>query len=221
MLLALDTSTAWLGLALYDGQQVLAEWAWRGDRHHTSALAPTVADLLARCGVGWPSVQAVAVAVGPGSFTSLRVGLAFAKGVHLARGLPLIGVPTLDATAAAMPPAAEELLAVLQAGRGRLALVRYRHGEQGWQAVGGPEAWRLEDLLAGLDKPVLLCGELTAEERQQAQQHPLVRLPTAAACLRRPARLAELAWQRWQAGDTDDPATLAPIYLHVAGAPPA
>ncbi len=221
MLLALDTSTARLGLALYDGERVLAEMSWLSGRRHTAALAPAVADLLARSQTDWEAVQAVAVALGPGSFTSLRVGLAFAKGLCLARGLPLIGVPTLDVTAAAAPPLTEDLLAVLQAGRGRLALVRYRRAAQGWQAVSEPQGIRLKALLAELKRPSLLCGELTAEEQARAAAHPLVRLLSPARCLRRPALLAELAWARWQAGQQDDLAALSPIYLHVAGTPPA
>ncbi len=220
MLLALDTATAHLGLALYDGEQVRAELVWQSGRRHTETLAPAVADLLARSQVAWPDIQALAVALGPGSFTSLRVGLAFAKGLHLARALPLLGVPTLDIVAAAVPLQERLLLAVLQAGRGRLALVRYRPSDKGWQPLGAPESVYLTALLDTLNEPVVLCGELTAEERKQAGAHPLVSLPSPALCLRRPGLLAEIAWGRWQAGESDDPASLAPIYLHVAGAAP-
>ena len=84
------------------------------------------------------------VALGPGSFTSLRVGLAFVKGLVLARHIPVIGISTLDIVAAAVPLAGsgiasgqrKRLAAVVQAGRGRLAVGWYKAGENEWQADG-------------------------------------------------------------------------------------
>lgn len=219
MLLALDTSTHTIGLALTDGNQILAETLWQGPLRHTQTLAPAAEKLLQQAGIAWEQINAVGIATGPGSFTSLRVGMAFAKGLHLARGLALIGIPTLDALAAIQPPDQRPLLAVLQAGRGRLALVEYRHDGSRWHAERTPRVTRLAELLASVDAPAILCGELTAEERAQAAAHPLVEVPGAARCTRFPAVLAEIAWERWQSGQQDDPATLAPIYLHVAGAP--
>src|SRR5450759_529439 len=155
MLLAIDTSTAQIGLALYDGATVPGELVWQSRAHHTEQLAPALAGLLERVGVPMDSVKALGVAIGPGSFTSLRVGLAFVKGLALARHIPLIGVPTLDIVAASVPlsdpypspfqdlpgrPSRKntgtmsretlsagpgqrrKLAAVLQAGRGRLAV---------------------------------------------------------------------------------------------------
>ena len=96
MLLAVDTSTRQMGLALYDGTQVIGEFLWHSRHYHTVELAPAVADLLSRSGLKMDAIQALGVALGPGSFTSLRVGLAFVKGLALARHLPIIGIPTLD-----------------------------------------------------------------------------------------------------------------------------
>jgi tRNA threonylcarbamoyladenosine biosynthesis protein TsaB len=75
MLLAVDTSTAQVGLAVYDGAQVAGEYAWRSSQRHTVELAPAVFELLARCGLTMDDIRALGVALGPGSFTSLRVGL--------------------------------------------------------------------------------------------------------------------------------------------------
>ena len=97
MLLAVDTSTAQLGLALYDGATVAAELTWTSRARHTVELAPALSGLMSRVGLSMSDLSALAVALGPGSFTSLRVGLAFVKGLALARKLPIIGVPTLDA----------------------------------------------------------------------------------------------------------------------------
>jgi tRNA threonylcarbamoyladenosine biosynthesis protein TsaB len=162
------------------------------------------------------------VALGPGSFTSLRVGLAFAKGLVLARHIPIAGIPTLDIVAAAVPRSDRRLAAVVHAGRGRLALGWYSAGESGWQSEGPATVTTADELEESIHKPVIICGEMSADERQRlARRFKNVSLASPAQCVRRPGILAELAWQKWQAGKTDSAAALAPIYLHVAGGLPA
>lgn len=222
MLLAIDTSTSQLGLALYDGIQVLGEQNWTSHARHTQELAPAVAELLSRCGKTMNDIQALGVAIGPGSYTCLRTGLAFAKGLALARAIPLIGIPTLDITAACVPLTGMKLAAVLHAGRGRLALVWYKPGEDGWQAQGPAIVTTAEELEQKIRKPVIICGELTAEDRHKlGRRYKKITLASPAQCVRRPGVLAEIAWERWQAGKVDAAASLAPIYLHTAGGPPA
>jgi len=222
MLLALDTSTAQVGLALYDGAQVAGELFWYSRQHHTVELAPAIAELLARAGIKIDEIKALGIALGPGSFTSLRVGLALAKGLALARHLPLIGVPTLDILAAAQPVRNLALAAVIQAGRGRLAVGWYKASKNGWQAQGPASVTTAEKLSRHIRQRTLVCGELTADERARlARKLKNVVLAPPAQCVRRPSVLAELAWKRWQAGKVDPAALLAPIYLHVAGSIPA
>ena len=221
MLLAVDTSTAQVGLALYDGSQVISEYAWRSSQRHTIELAPAVFELLKRCGLTMEDVRALGVALGPGSFTSLRVGLSLVKGLALARHLPLIGIPTLDILAAAQKPSRLPLAVAIQAGRGRLALGWYKRSKNGWQAKGPARVVTVEGLAEEVQSPVIVCGEFTSAERHKLAEKPEIRLASPAQCMRRPAVLAELAWQRWQAGAVDDEATLAPIYLHVAEPIPA
>ena len=217
MLLAVDTSSKQMGLALYDGARVIGELLWHSRHHHTVELAPAVADLLTRSGLKMDVIRALGVALGPGSFTSLRVGLAFVKGLALARHLPIIGIPTLDVVAAAQEICELSLAAVLQAGRGRLALAWYEAGETGWVSKGPATVTTADELADKIKKPAIVCGELTADERQRlARKRVNVQLASPAQCVRRPAVLAELAWERWQAGAQDDAASLAPIYLHVA-----
>ena len=216
MLLAVDTSTAQVGLALYDGSQVIGEYAWRSSQRHTVELAPAIAGLLTRCGLTMESVRALGVALGPGSFTSLRVGLSLVKGLAVARHLPLVGIPTLDVLAAAQPLSRLPLVVAIQAGRGRFAAGGYKRSKNGWQAKGPARVVTVEVLVDEVKSPVMVCGEFTAGERQMLSQKPEVQLVSPAQSVRRPAVLAELAWRRWQAGNVDDEATLAPIYLHVA-----
>jgi tRNA threonylcarbamoyladenosine biosynthesis protein TsaB len=216
VLLAVDTSTRITGIALYDGARVLGEAVWASADFHTVELAPAVADMLKRAGVHTRDLQALAVATGPGSFTGLRIGLALVKGMVLVRHLPLVGIPTLDILAAAQPLYTDRALAaVLRAGRGRLAASWYQVVEGAWAPTGESAVFTLETLVEHITQPTLVAGELTGEERRLLEhKRKTVLLASPALSLRRPSYLAELAWKRWQAGQLDDPASLAPTYLH-------
>jgi tRNA threonylcarbamoyladenosine biosynthesis protein TsaB len=221
VLLAIDTSTSQVGLALYDGVQVISEYAWRSSQRHTVELAPAISAVLTRCGLTMQDVHALGVALGPGSFTSLRVGLSLAKGLALSRHIPLIGIPTLDILAAPHPASKLPLAILIQAGRGRYALGWYKNSRKGWQASDPARVITVKALLDEIKSPSLVCGELSSEDRHQLEENKDVQLASPAQSVRRPAVLAELAWARWQAGEVDDEATLAPIYLHTAEAIPA
>ena len=216
MILAVDTSTPQIGLALYDGAQVLAESLWTSKARHTVELAPAVAEMLGRGGFAIDAVKAIGVAIGPGSFTSLRVGLSFVKGLALARNLPVIGINTLGVVAASQPLTDLPLACLLPAGRGRLASGWYRADHNGWQAAGSPSVVTAEALSASIEQDSVLAGDLSASERYILQKNPKIRLVSPALAVRRPAILAELAFARFQAGDVDNADSLAPIYLHIA-----
>ncbi len=216
MILAIDTSTPQIGLALYDGAQVLAESLWVSQARHTVELAPAVAEMLARAGRTIAQVSALGVALGPGSFTSLRVGLAFVKGLALSRNLPLIGIPTLDVVAAPVARDSRPLACLLPAGRGRLAVGWYHAQGHGWQASGELSVSTAGELAAALQRDALAAGDLTAAERSTLQTNRHIELVSPAFSTRRPAILAELAYLRLQAGAVDALHSLAPLYLHVA-----
>jgi tRNA threonylcarbamoyladenosine biosynthesis protein TsaB len=215
MLLAIDTSTRAVGVALYDGAQVLGETVWNSQDYHTVDLAPAVAQILEKAGLHVASLQALAVALGPGSFTGLRVGLALAKGLSLARRLPILGISTFDVLAAALPVKDIPLAVVLRAGRGRLAVGWYHNQRQAWVSAGRAELLASEALIGRIEQPTLVCGELTVEERQaMGKKRRIIYLASPAQSLRRPSYLAELAWKKWQSAEMGDPARLAPVYLH-------
>ena len=126
MLIAIDTATQTASLALHDGQRVRYESSWEAGWRHTVQLTQRLVQALGDLGLGPQDLTGVAVALGPGSFTGLRVGLAVAKGLVLARRIPLVGIPTLDALAAAQGRDRRPLLAILHAGRGRICTSTYR-----------------------------------------------------------------------------------------------
>lgn len=215
MLLAIDTSTRSVGLALFDGAQVLAENMWESCDYHTVELAPAVLDMLNRARIKASDLGAIAVAIGPGSFTGLRIGLALAKGMAFVQRIPLIGVPSLDIMAAAFTPGNLPLAAVLRAGRGRLAIGWYTNENNAWKHASKIEVWTWQELCERVTSPALVCGELSAAERSMiTEKNPNIHMVSTAQSLRRPACLAEIGWRRWQINQVDDPASLSPIYLH-------
>lgn len=222
MLLAIDTSTRKIGLALYDGIQVLHEAVWPSPNHHTIELSPAIQSALDNANLTVDDLQVICVATGPGSYTGLRIGLAAAKGLALACSLPLVGIPTMDVLAMAQAPQEAGLAAVLEAGRGRLAVGWYEDQEGAWQQKKPAEVLTPQEFSKRIRQPTLICGELSEEVRRLlGRKRVNVILASPAECVRRPGYLAELGWQRWQAGDVDDPYTLAPTYLQTGEAIPA
>ncbi len=217
MLLAIDTSTRNVGIAIYDGIPVLSEAIWTSQDYHTVELAPAIAETLTRAGQSIQDIKLLAVASGPGSFTGLRIGLAVAKGLALACHIPIIGIPTLDIVAESQPISeGVSLAAVLQAGRDRLAVGWYTASDGNWQLKPPIEIMDALKLSRLINEPTLVCGELSEEQqRTLARKYKNVILASPAHSIRRPALLAELAWRRWQSGEVDDPATLSPTYLNL------
>jgi tRNA threonylcarbamoyladenosine biosynthesis protein TsaB len=220
-LLAIDSSTRRSGLAIYDGVHVRYECSWDGGNNHSVDLAPGIQTALQHAGLKANQLKAIAVAIGPGSYTGLRIGVALAKGLAFAHGLPLVAIPTLDVLAATQPLQDLPMAAALQAGRGRLGVGWYENKKGAWVAKGTPELMTASQLAEKIQKPTYVVGEFSEEDRTTiGRKYKNAVIASPAWSVRRPAVLAELAWQRWQAGETQDLAGLAPIYLQSSDAVP-
>jgi len=214
MLLAIDTSTEVASLAVHDGTKVRAEHTREAPRRHTVEVLPRLAVTLDRLGITPRDLSGVAVTKGPGSFTGLRVGLAIAKGLALARAIPIVGIPTLDVVAAAQGKDERSLCAVLRAGRGRICAAVYHWAEGEWYCPEGPRLTTWQALAEATDSPTRFCGEIDAAGIEALHRMgAIAELISGAARLRRAGYLAELGWQRLRRGELDDPATLTPTYL--------
>ena len=220
MILAIDTSTQWMGIALYEDTQILFEKIWRTNRRHTVELAPAIQSALDDCGRQISDLPAVAVALGPGSFTSLRIGLAVAKGLALTLRIPVIGVPSLDIMAACQPVQDLPLIALLRAGRERLAACNYHSTGKFWTSEGEIYVATPAELEEQISSPTLICGEINAEDRKVLERRwRNAILADPAGNIRRPSVLAVLAAEKFKANQVDDVVSLAPIYLHTLNAP--
>ena len=217
MILALDTSTRHAGVALSNDDRVVASYAWYSLYNHTSELMPSIVNILEREGVTPSQLDAVAVALGPGGFSALRVGVSAAKGLALVAKKPIIGVGTLDMEAYPYLNSGVAVCALLEAGREESATALFDgNGIRVWK----DRVCTVDRLLAEVKKlsdfPVIFCGEgvtlwreqITATFGMKAQ----VVWPTPAA---RIWALAEIAQERLLNGETGDLTTLQPEYLRM------
>ena len=119
-ILALDTTTEACSVACWGCGKVISEDFLHLGRGHAEALVPMIASTIARSGLGYEQFDAIAVTIGPGTFTGLRIGLAAARGLALAMCKPMIGVTTLEAVAYAARSEQRSVLAILDARRSQL-----------------------------------------------------------------------------------------------------
>jgi tRNA threonylcarbamoyladenosine biosynthesis protein TsaB len=142
-ILSIDTALGACAVAVVEGGRVLARRVSPMERGHQEALAPLVAEVMAEAGLGFDRLKRVAVTIGPGSFTGLRVGLAFAKGLTVALDIPCIGVGTLEALAA---PGDGFAAAVIDARRDQVYLQCF----SGAHALMAPDSLPLTEAAARL-----------------------------------------------------------------------
>jgi tRNA threonylcarbamoyladenosine biosynthesis protein TsaB len=228
MLLAIDTATQIMSLALHDGMSIAAEQTWFSGSNHTITLAPMIHQMLTANGLGVESLTALAVSIGPGSYSGLRVGVALAKGLAAARELPLVGVSSLDILAAGTPYLNGGLVAVLPAGRGRLIVktYRWRKGRWGSHKSEAPQLMDWQALMEKIDGTAFLTGEINDEgfaaiKVAQANNLPLTIVPGAFR-LRRAGFLAEEALLRLNENSDPkafDPARVVPFYTKTKDIP--
>lgn len=217
-LLAIDTSAITASVALapveHDLGEPGAELTWKAGRNQTATLLGQIDGLFRLCGITPDRLGAVAVAIGPGSFNALRVGLSVAKGFAFANGVPILGVGTLDAAAQAFAGLGHPVRAFVDAGRRRIVVGDYRL-VNGTLMLQGALEHRLRDELAdGLIEPTILAGDLPEELSSELATHERVILPPVGLRRRRAAGIIDIATPRWRAGECDDLVALEPLYIH-------
>lgn len=215
MLLALDTSTRYASIALYDENGVQGEYTWRVGQNHTEDLVPHVSELMQAAHVAPADLTGIVVALGPGSFNGLRVALSAGKGLAIALHIPLVGVSTLEAVAYQHGALSLPVRPILAGGGPEIATALYRVVRNRWAQMEEPHLASVDDISAATNQRTLFCGEiapaLAAELRQRLDTSAVI--APAAANARRAGYLAELGWYRITDGQVDDPAALQPLYL--------
>lgn len=226
-ILAIETTDQAGSVALLDGLQLVAERRLPSNPRSAQSLAPAVKNLLELHGWRPADVRLVGVALGPGSFTGLRVGVTTAKTFAFAVKCELVGVPTLDVIAAqsqrndSSVDERSELVAVLDAGRQQIFVARYRLLGDG--RVECVESIMLVDdavWLAALAHPSSIGRRYSGPGlRKFAGRLPAgIDLAPTEVWAPQAATVGRLAFERYQAGERDDPFGLAPLYCRASAA---
>jgi len=213
-LLAIESATLSGGVALLDDDRLLGEITLNIAITHSERLMSAVDRLFADCGLAPADLGGLAVSVGPGSFTGLRVGLATVKALAMALDLPVAPVPTLDALASRLPFAAAPVCPILDARKGEVYLSLYRWSGNGMERQWDYLALAPELAAARLEAPVILLGDGIEACRPWLDRLGAgARVAPAAQRLPSAAAVAGLGLGMLAAGGGVSAEALAPLYL--------
>jgi len=221
-ILGLDTSTSCGSIGIIDDDKVVAEYALHREETLSARLVPAIQALLAEARLTLNEIDGLAVSLGPGSFTGLRVGLSAVKGLTLAIERPVAGVPTLDALASNLPFTPYQICPLLDARRGEIYTALYKN------VAGG----NLEQLTPyQVLSPTALLEEIPPRETvflgdgvEVCREFIIKRLAEKALFaplhlgFLRGTTVAELGLKRIIRGAGDDIASLVPIYVRPSDA---
>jgi len=219
--LAIDTATQQLGVAVVDSDpaglhQLLSSYIVVGGNPHSVELPNAVARVLQTAKTSLDALEGIVVDIGPGSFTGLRIGLAFVKAVAFASKKPVVGIPSLDVLAAqASLSGSTAVCPILDAKRQNIYGALYAVAD-GFPAkrsdyLLGP----IEELLKLVDGEAVFLGDGCAMYRDRiVAKVPTARFTAPELWLPNPMTLARLGIRRFAQGQQDDPASLVPLYLY-------
>lgn len=213
VVLGIDTSTARAAVGVcVNGTVRIGRESFA--RNHAAVLPNLIAQVLREEGISTGSIQAVAVAAGPGSFTGLRVALGTAKGLALACGASVVGVSTLEVLAASVEDRVGFVVPMLDARKGEVYTACFELGVSGLRRKSPDRLTTLADALPTLPKGSLVVGdvECTYGDAIRARAPSIELLPWGAASSGG-AAAARLAYERLATGDSVSPPTLEPWYL--------
>lgn len=214
-ILALETSTLAGSVALLDGDQLVGEYTLNIRTTHSERLLAAVDRLLQDAGWTPGMLEGLAVAVGPGSFTGLRIGVSTVKGLAFSLGIPVAAVSTLEALAWSLPFARDQVCPVLDARKGEVYAALFHWDAQTLVRDWEDQALDPAELCRRVPGPVIFVGDGIAgygmlfKERLGASATfaPAARRLPSAACL------GQLGHARLTSGEVVDPVALAPRYL--------
>jgi len=215
LVLGIESSTTQGGVAIIGEDRVLCECVLNVEITHSERLLPAIDRALSDARIALEALGGIAVSIGPGSFTGLRIGLSTVKGLAYATGLPVVGVPTLEAMAWSLPAARWQVCPVLDARKQEVYAALFRHEQEGIVRVMEDTALAPDALCRLIRKPTLFIGDgvetYGALFRERLGERMLI--PPLASRGARPACVAELGRGRLLRGERDAADSLVPRYL--------
>jgi tRNA threonylcarbamoyladenosine biosynthesis protein TsaB len=208
--LSIDTCSDMASIALSREGVLQSEQTWNIGRDHSQQLLPAIDAILGRLSASKDGLTAIFVAKGPGGYAGVRAGMSTAKALAFGLEVPLVGIVRLELDAYPWRSVGGVVAAAHRAGKKDFACAAYQC--EPWEEASPPALVARDDLAGALLKGAFVTGEVDDELAKEltAKGH---RVAQGVATVRRAATLAELGWERVQAGATDDPKSLVPLYL--------
>jgi tRNA threonylcarbamoyladenosine biosynthesis protein TsaB len=221
--LGIDTGSPAASLGIVSDGRIQAALS-RQLKSHCAGLPEAVEEILGAAGIGMRDLKGIAVAIGPGSFTGLRIGLSYAKGIVSAAHKAIVGIPTLDAVVLCVPPSElasfSTVCPVLDARKGEIYTALYQFMSDALQKVTSDLVVQLKDFTSRIKGPAMFVGDSKAEEAcsQVVANGGSARTIENARLELRGSYVAALGAARIAANEADNPAALEPLYVRPADA---
>lgn len=219
-ILGIDTSTTTGSVAVITETHLLAEYTINAKTTHAERLMVSIDAMLQAIPLDIHEIDAIAVSIGPGSFTGLRIGVTTAKGLAYSLHTPLVGVHSLDGLASQFLFSQQLLCPILDARKQQVYTAFYRNSGATVRRLSDYAVIAPQHVLQDIREPVLFLGDGVNKYRQEIE-HTLGKLAMfadAAHLLPRASLIAALGYQRLQRGECDDHFALTPFYLRKSDA---
>lgn len=223
MILSIETATNCGSVSLTRGVgadfHLLAEYTSQPDITHSRRLLGSIDYIMKGVGVHWSDLDAVAVSTGPGSFTGLRIGMAAAKSIAMARQVSLVGIPTLDALAQTVGVKNKLLCCMLDARKQQVYAGFYRTDESGMAVrLSGPMVIDPHKLFDEIEEPIILVGSGVEAYWDCFKDNQHVERAQDYRTLPRAMYIGLLAADKLMKGEVLDPVTASPVYVRASEA---
>jgi tRNA threonylcarbamoyladenosine biosynthesis protein TsaB len=216
--LGIDTATMVCSIGLADQERIVAERILHTRKTHSERLMPMIQQMLADVQLAPQDLNGIAVSIGPGSFTGLRIGITTAKSLAFALHIPIVGISTLEALAAQFPYSRHLICPIIDAQKGNVYTALFRTDEGYPIRINEYQVISMDDVIKhshSCGQSVIITGELSEfSEQLQTMADSSTVLP-APALYRMPrgAVIAALGLHRLLAGQGEDASVLAPFYI--------
>lgn len=213
--LGIETSSTLCGVAIVDEGEPVAEYRLNIRNVHSEKLVSAIERVSADSQVGFNRLGGIAISIGPGSFTGLRIGLSVAKGLAFSLGLPIAAVPTLEALASQLPQTPYLICPLLRARKDELYTAFYKNINGKLERVRDHKILTLPQFIAEVDTEIILLGEGADWYKDiliEGLRGKAVFAPKTCS-LPSPLSVAQLGWERLKRGEIANLETLEPLYL--------
>jgi tRNA threonylcarbamoyladenosine biosynthesis protein TsaB len=221
VILAIENTGMCGSVALVCSSHCIGEHSLQTKLTHSKRLLSSVTYLMEEAQLDWEQIDAIAVSLGPGSFTGLRIGLSTVKGLSLASSIPLIGISTLEAMASPFSYAACQICSIIDARKKEVYAALFQPEMNGTLSrLSEDLVLSPEDLAAKITAPTLLVGdgaELYGDMFKEELGQNVI-FPPPLLSFPRAVHIGHLGLSSWEQKNFLDPASAAPIYIRPSDA---